>query len=145
MGFAAYFLILVISYILLLNPDIEPFWGGILLAFSLIAIIAPGYAAIKALLKILSSSPMLLLLLILLFWLIFYPLARSLIKTKSKEDEFFIFLLSLGIVLFSSVMLEAGVAFAMLILHLHISKRIWRLASRAREKVSGKPLPELFR
>jgi hypothetical protein len=61
-GFAAYLLLLVISYLLLSHPDVDPLWRGILLTLSLVALIAPGYVIIKAMWRILSSMPVMLLL-----------------------------------------------------------------------------------
>jgi len=55
------------------------------------------------------------------------------------------FSFSLGAVLFFVLVMEAAVALAVVVLHLFVSKHIWSLASQAREKASGKPLPKLFK
>ena len=144
-GFAAYLLLIVISYILLSNPDVEPDWGSILLGLGLGALIAPGYVIIKTTRKIISTMPILLFFLVILLWPIFYLMIRDFIKPGSNEDELLILLYSLGAVLFFPIVLEAGVALTVLVTHLYISKRVWILASRARERASGKPLPKLFK
>ena len=51
-GFAAYLLLVVISYILLSNPDVEPDWGTILLGLGLVVLITPGYVIIKTMREI---------------------------------------------------------------------------------------------
>jgi hypothetical protein len=66
-------------------------------------------------------------------------------RPVSKEDEVLAFCFSFGAVLFFTLVTEAGAAFAALVIHLSISKRVWSLASRAGEKASGKPLPKLFK
>jgi hypothetical protein len=144
-GFAAYLLLLVISYLLLSHPDVDPSRGATLLALSLVVLIAPGYVIIKAMWRMLSSMPIVLFLMVLLLWPIFYLLTRNFMKPVSKEDEVLAFSFSFGAVLFFVLVMEAAVALAVLVLHLFVSKQIWSLASRAREKASGKPLPKLFK
>ena len=144
-GFAAYLLLIVISYILLSNPDVEPLWGGILLCLSLGALIAPGYVIIKTAREIISTMPILLFFLAILLWPIFYLMIRDFTKPVSNEDELLVLLFSLGAVLFFAIVLGAAVALAVLVTHLYICKRVWILASRARERASGKPLPKLFK
>uniref|UniRef100_A0A7C1GJ56 Uncharacterized protein n=1 Tax=Thermofilum adornatum TaxID=1365176 RepID=A0A7C1GJ56_9CREN len=139
-GLAAYFLLLVISYLLLSYPDVLPSRGVILLALSLVVLIPPGYVVIKAMWRVLGSMPVVLFLLILLLWPIFYLLIKDFVK-----DDSLALLFSFGTVLFFTLVTEAGAAFAALVIHLSISKRVWSLASRAREKASGKPLPKLFK
>jgi len=144
-SFAAYLLLIVTSYILLSNPHVDPSWGATLLALSLVAVVIPSYITIKNAWKILSSMPVLLIPVILLLWLIFYSLTRAIMRTANKDGEALALLYSLGAVLFFTIVLEAGVAFAVLIIHLYVSRSIWRLASRARKKASGETLPELFK
>jgi len=144
-GFAAYLLLVVISYILLSNPDVEPDWGTILLGLGLVVLITPGYVIIKTMREIISTMPIILFFLVILLWPIFYLMIRDFIKPVSNEDELLILLYSLGAVLFFPIVLDAGVALTVLVTHLYISKRVWILASRARERASGKPLPKLFK
>jgi RsiW-degrading membrane proteinase PrsW (M82 family) len=115
------------------------------LALSLVALIAPGYVIIKAIWRMLYSMPVMLFLLVLLLWPVFYPLTRNFMRPVRKEDEVLAFSFSLGAIVFFVLVMEAAVALAVLVLHLFVSKQIWSLASRAREKASGKPLPKLFR
>ena len=60
--------------------------------------------------------PVLLIPVILLLWLIFYSLKRVIMRTANKDGEALALLYSLGAVLFFTIVLEAGVAFAALIL-----------------------------
>jgi cobalamin synthase len=102
------------------------------------------YVIVDATWRMLSeTASQVLFLMVLLLGPIFYPLTKDLVKSfVSEKEELLVFLLSFGAVL---LVLVAGVAFAAVVLHLFVSKRIWSLASRARKKASGKPLPELFR
>ena len=50
-GFAVYFLLVVFSYMLLSNPEINELWGGLLLASSLLAALIPVYYALGVLLR----------------------------------------------------------------------------------------------
>jgi hypothetical protein len=144
-GFAAYLLLLVISYLLLSHPDVDPSFGANFLVLSLVALIVPGYVIIRAIWIMLYSMPVMLFLMVLLLWPIFYLLTRNFMRPVSQEDEVLAFSFSLGAVLFFVLVMEAAVALAVLVLHLFVSKQIWSLASRAREKASGKPLPKLFK
>ena len=144
-GFSAYFLLIVISYILLSNPGIDPIWGGLLLASSLVAVAVPSYYVVEEyqgmLIKLLSGSIAAMAALIFFAWLFLYILlrrvrpAKGLVPSKGAEEAVYITVAAYG-ALQGAYLLVAntllGVAFTLVLLHLFICREVWRLALRTR-------------
>ena len=145
-GFAVYFLLIVISYMLLSNPEIDQLWGGILLAFSLVAVSPAGYALeeyTEALAEFVSKDPLILA----MFFLAVLPLLYTAFKHSTPPDlkeafpymDLMMLIISVyGVFLFVFliiyVILPFGAIFAMIILHFFVCRKVLKLATLAREK-----------
>lgn len=144
-GCGAYFFLLVISYMLLSNPDIDQMWGGLLLAFSLLAVAIPSYYVVEEYQNIfteyVSGNILAMAMLVFFAWLFLYVFfkhiqpAKGLFSSGWSEEVIYIVVSAYG-AFFGAYFLVANlpltVAFALLLFHLLISREVWRLAARAR-------------
>ena len=139
-----YFLLVVISYMLLSNPEINQLWGGILLAFSLLALISVCYALeehTKALAEFVKKDPLILAMLFLAAWLLLYTVIKHSFPPDLKKAFPFMDLMMLiisvygallGVFLIIYVILPFGAIFAIFILHLFVCRKVLKLATLAR-------------
>jgi len=145
-GFGAYFFLLVISYMLLSNPDIDQIWGGLLLAFSLLAVAIPSYYVVEEYQNIftgyISGNILAMAMLVFFAWLFLYVFfkrfqpAEGLFSSGWSEEVVYIVVAAYG-AFFGAYFLVANlpltVAFTLLFLHLLISREVVRLAMRTRK------------
>jgi hypothetical protein len=136
MGFSAYFLLIVISYILLSNPDIDPLRGILLLTFSFVAVAVPScYVVVvraEMLTKLLSGSIAAVAALVFFAWLFLYILlkrvrpAKGLVSSRGAEEAVYITVAAYGALqgaylLVANTLLVAA-AFTLVLLHLFICR-----------------------
>jgi hypothetical protein len=139
-GFGAYFLLVVISYMLLSSPDVDWLWGVISLILSWVVIAILGYYIteenLALIINFISANPGVLVLLFILTWLDLYAIMRQFTEGTfdSKDiDEIMALLASfygafLGTFLF--FLLVAG--FAVILLHLIVCIKVLMHAIRMR-------------
>jgi uncharacterized protein YhhL (DUF1145 family) len=139
-GFGAYFLLVVISYMLLSSPDVNWLWGVISLILSWVVIAIVGYYIteenLSLIINFISANPGVLVLLFILTWLALYTIMRQFTEGTfdSKDiDEIMALLASfygafLGTFLF--FLLVAG--FAVILLHLIVCIKVLMHAIRMR-------------
>jgi hypothetical protein len=145
-GFGAYFFLLVISYMLLSNPDIDQIWGGLLLAFSLLAVAIPSYYVVEEyqniFTELIGRNILAMTLLFFFAWLFLYIFlkrlqpAKGLFSSGWSGEVIYLIIAAFG-AFFGAYFLVANlpltVAFTLLFLHLLISREVVRLAMRTRK------------
>ena len=140
-----YFLLVVISYMLLSNPEINQLWGGILLAFSLLALISACYALeeyTKALAEFVKKDPLILAMFFLAAWLLLYTVLKHSLPpeglfSKNIEEVMMLIISAYGALLGAFFIIYVispfGVILAIFILHLFVCRKVLKLATLARE------------
>jgi uncharacterized membrane protein len=149
-GFGAYFLLMVISYMLLSSPDVNELWGRLLSALSLLPVVVPGYLIVDeyqhVLVEFISGNVLAFVLLCFFAWLfLYYFLKRSKAISEIIEEifgsskwakEVTILVISIYGTAFGAYLLLAVVAptvwFVVIILHLYLCIKMWELARRVR-------------
>uniref|UniRef100_A0A7C1PC59 Uncharacterized protein n=1 Tax=Thermofilum pendens TaxID=2269 RepID=A0A7C1PC59_THEPE len=144
-GFSAYFLLLVISYMLLSNPDIDQVWGGLLLALSLLVVVIPSYYVVeeyqKLFIEFITGNTLAFAILIFFAWLFLYTFlkllrpAKGLFSSGCAEEVIYITIAAYGALhgaYFLVANMPLGVALAVILLHLFICREVLKLAMRVR-------------
>jgi hypothetical protein len=90
-GFGAYFLIVVISYMLLASPDVDWLWGVISLILSWVVVAIPGYylteEKLALIINFISANPGVLVLLFLLTLLALYKIMKQFTEGASDSKD----------------------------------------------------------
>jgi hypothetical protein len=134
-GFGAYFLIVVISYMLLSSPDVDWLWGVISLILSWVVVAILGYYITEENLALItnfiSANPLVLVLLFILTWLVLYTIMRQFTEGTfdSKDvDEIMALLASFYGAFFGTFLFLILVAgFAIVLIHLFVHKYLCML------------------
>jgi hypothetical protein len=139
-GFGAYFLLVVISYMLLSSPDVDWLWGVISLILSWVVIAILGYSLteenLALIINFISANPGVLVLLFILTWLALYTIMRQFTEGvfNSKDvDEIMALLASFyGAFLGTFLFLIFVTGFAIVLIHLFIYIKLLMHAIRMR-------------
>jgi len=145
-GFSAYLLFVVISYMLLSNPDIDLLWGGFLLAFSLLAVAIPVYYVIDEFryifIEFISRNVLAIAAFFFFAWLFLYAFLKQLrpsegLFSSSWVEEVVYIAASAYGAFFGVYFLLANmllcVAFATILLHFLVCIKVLKLAMHARK------------
>lgn len=149
-GFGVYFLLMVISYMLLSSPYVNELWGRLLSALSLLPVVVPGYLIVDeyqhVLVEFISGNVLAFVLLCFFAWLfLYYSLKRSKAISEIIEEifgsskwakEVTILAISIYGTAFGAYLLLAVTApavwFVVITLHLYLCIKMWELARRVR-------------
>jgi uncharacterized protein YhhL (DUF1145 family) len=139
-GFGAYFLLVVISYMLLSSPDVNWLWGVISLILSWVVVAVLGYYITEEnlylIINFISANPLVLVLLFILTWLVLYKIMKQFTEGAfdSKDvDEIMALLASFYGAFFGTFLFFLLVAgFAVVLLHLFVFIKVLMHATRMR-------------